>query len=102
MDSMAEAGIPADYWFREMEQWHGDMEFGEWMGSSYLSRLGAAYSEGKVLCLVGHRGVGKTMAACSILKKAILTGYSAHYTSLVDAVDMLVSGNAHEIGRAHV
>lgn len=99
IDRMAEACIPVDYWFREMDQWYGDPEFAERFGKSYLSRIGAAYAEGKVLCLLGHRGVGKTMAACAALKGAILSGYSAHYTSLVDAVDFLLSGDAHEYRR---
>jgi DNA replication protein DnaC len=99
IDNMAEAGIPVDYWFRDIAQWHGDLEFGEWLKSFYLAKLGTVYAEGKVLCLVGHRGVGKTMAACSVLKKAIISGYSTHYISLVDAVDNLVSTDAHEYRR---
>jgi DNA replication protein DnaC len=98
MEDMAEAGIPVDYWFRDMTQWYGDAEFGVWM-RSYLENLPIVYSEGKILCLMGHRGVGKTMAACGILKKAILAGYSTHYISLVDAVDNLVSNEAHEYRR---
>jgi len=96
IDRMSEAGIPVDYWFRDMEKWYGDPDFAEEFKVSYLSRIEAAYADGRVLCLLGHRGVGKTMAACSALKKAILSGYSAHYTSLVDAVDFLVSGDAHD------
>jgi DNA replication protein DnaC len=95
---MAEAGIPVDYWFRDMGQWYGDPEFGKWM-ESYLANLGTVYAEGKVLCLMGHRGVGKTMAACSVLKKALLAGYSTHYISLVDAVDNLLSHEAHDYRR---
>jgi len=96
---MADAGIPVDYWFRDLGKWYGDPEFLDWLVSSYLGNLGTIYAEGKILCLMGHRGVGKTMAACGILKKAILAGYSAHYTSLVDAVDNLVSEEAHEYRR---
>lgn len=95
VDQMAEAGIPVDYWFREFGQWYGDQEFGQWL-SEYMSHLPQAYAEGKVLCLCGHRGVGKTMAACAVLKKAILKGYSVHYTSLNDAVDSLVSDESYE------
>lgn len=98
IEEMAEAGIPVDYWFRDIAQWHGDAEFGTWL-KSYIGGLQAVYAEGKVLCLMGHRGVGKTMAACGILKKALLLGYSAHYVSLVDAVDTLVSEDAHEYRR---
>jgi len=99
IDQMSEAEIPADYWFREFGQWYGDQEFGEWLKASYLTKIEKVYSDGKVLCLCGKRGVGKTMAACSILKKAILTSFSTHYTSLVDAVDNLVSSDAHEYRR---
>lgn len=99
VDEMAEAGIPVDYWFREFDTWYGDKEFWQWMTSSYVSDLDCVYREGKVLCLCGHRGVGKTMAACSVLKAALLKGFTAHYTSLVDAVDNLVSDDAHEYRR---
>jgi DNA replication protein DnaC len=96
VDQMAEAGVPVDYWFRRLDQWYGDPDFADWLRSSYLSDLGRTYGEGKVLCLCGHRGVGKTMAACCVLKEAIKKGYSAHYTSLNDAVDAMVSDESYK------
>ena len=50
--------------------------------------------DGKTLCFAGHRGTGKTMAACSILKKAIVKHYTTHYTTLVDAVTVLLTDEA--------
>jgi len=99
VDQMASAGIPVDYWFRDMSQWYGDEEFGKWLIDEYISNIPEVYADGKVLCLCGHRGVGKTMAACAILKKAILKGYSTHYTSFNDAVDVMVSEESYEYKR---
>lgn len=94
IDHMASAQIPVDYWFRHMEDFYGSQEFKQEV-MSYIENIEKEYSLGKVLCLSGHRGVGKTMAACSILQKAILKGYDVHYTTLVDAVSILTSYDSH-------
>ncbi len=96
VDRMAEANIPVDYWFREMDQWYGDPGFAKWIEEEYMAKLPAAYAKGGVLCLLGQRGRGKTMAGCNILKKAILAGYTAHYITMVDAVAMLLSEDSYD------
>jgi DNA replication protein DnaC len=51
---------------------------------------------------VGHPGTGKTFAACSILKRAVLpsTGeknsFSAFYTTMADAVSKILSSSGYE------
>lgn len=93
IDRMAESDIPADYWMRHMRDWRGDPAFGEWM-NGYLSDPVRLFERGRVLCLTGHRGVGKTMAACGLLKAALKQGFKAHYTTLVEVVEQLTSREA--------
>ena len=62
IDRMAEAGIPVDYWMRRIKSWHGDPNFIKKL-ESRLSDINLMFEKGRILCLVGHRGVGKTMAA---------------------------------------
>lgn len=93
IDRMSEASIPADYWLRRMDGWYGDAEFGEWI-KGYLEGIDAAFKEGRVLCLKGDRGVGKTMAACGVLKRALRADFTAHYATLVEVVEQLTSRDA--------
>ena len=43
--------------------------------------------------MTGHPGTGKTMAACNILKAAILKKYSTFYITLSQVVNDLISGD---------
>lgn len=95
IDKMAEAEIPADYWFRSMNGFYGDRDFGETV-VAYMDDLSKQLAEGLVYCFVGHRGTGKTMAACEILKKALCGSYTAHYTTMVDAVARLLAPESHQ------
>lgn len=96
IDDMANANIPTDYWFRELDSWYGDKDFLKWLNEKIISNLSLIYSKGNVLCLVGPRGVGKSMAACNILKKTILDNYTAYYTSFVDLVSCLISYESYD------
>lgn len=98
IDRMAEAEIPADYWFRSMSGFYGDKAFGAEI-TAYLDSLTERFAEGLVYCFVGPRGTGKTMAACEILKKALRENYVVHYTTMVDAVSRLVSPDSNEFRR---
>jgi DNA replication protein DnaC len=82
---MATAEIPVDYWHRNMKGFHGYEEFKKTI-LEFISKIDEEYDNGSTLFLVGERGRGKTMAANEILKKAILKGYSAYYTTLSDFV----------------
>lgn len=94
IDDMAKAEIPVDYWFRNMKLFYGDdllkKEF-----FLYEKNIDDKYLEGRVLCLSGHRGVGKSLTACSILKSAILKGYFSHYVTLVELVNDLMSSSSN-------
>ncbi len=95
IDEMAAANIPVDYWFRNMKQFYGDDDLKNEI-LKYMKNLDNEYSKGKVLCLSGHRGVGKTFTSCEILKSAILKGYNVQYTSLVEAVGLLTTYDAYK------
>lgn len=102
IDRMAEAEIPADYWFRDMKDFYGDPLFKDYIINHYINDLKKRYMEGLSLCLVGHTGTGKTMAGCSILKTAVLPSksnpnyFSAYYTTLIEMSSRLMSQNSHQ------
>jgi DNA replication protein DnaC len=91
IDKMAEAGIPVDYWYRKMEDFYGDVNFKAAV-MHYISHLDVEFSNGITYCFTGERGRGKTMAACCILKEALLpsVGYTAYYTTLSDLITNIV------------
>ncbi len=90
IDNMAEADIPADYWFRAIDEFYGHPDFKKNI-VNYISNIDSEYLNGKSLCFVGHNGTGKTMAACSILKEAILKKYAVFYTTMIEVVNKLMS-----------
>lgn len=93
IDKMAEACIPVDYWFRSFDNFYGEENFGDSI-SKYINNISEEYSNGITICLAGERGRGKTFAACSILKKAILENYDVFYITLSDFVAESVGGNS--------
>jgi len=94
IDKLAEADIPVDYWFRKMDDFYGDQKFKEFV-RLYNENILDNYMEGKSLRFVGHRGAGKTMGACAILKQAVIYDYTIHYTTLVEAVTKLMSPESY-------
>jgi DNA replication protein DnaC len=94
VDQMVEACIPVDYWHRKIEDFYGDENFKNYV-MEYIKNLDQEFLNGLTLCFVGHRGTGKTFAACSILKKALLKKYSVFYTTMVDSVTTLLSGSSY-------
>jgi len=90
IDKMAEAEIPVDYFFREMKDFYGDPNFKKAI-MEYHKNIDDEYLNGVVHCFVGHRGTGKTLAACTILKCAIVNNYSVYYTNMVDIANKLMS-----------
>jgi DNA replication protein DnaC len=89
IDRMAESGIPVDYWYRMMDDFYGEANFKKII-TDYIANINQEYSNGLTLCLVGERGRGKSMAACCILKKAILENYTVFYTTLSDLVTRVI------------
>ena len=95
IDLLAEADIPVDYWHRKMKGFYGHPDFRDGI-MDYINNLEVNYYNGQSLCLTGHRGTGKTMAACCILKEALKKGYSVFYTTMVDAVANLLSSQSND------
>lgn len=100
IDRLVDAEIPVDYWYREMKEFYGDQFFKNSV-LEYISSLKQKYLEGASLCFTGHPGTGKTMAACSILKAAVLPHrgspehFSAYYTTMLEATSKMMSNDSH-------
>lgn len=100
IDRLAEAEIPVDYWRRSLRDFYGDQKFANEV-KKYIDNINLMYLDGISLMFVGHPGTGKTFAACSILKKAVLPNighpdyFSGYYTTLVDAVGKMMAPNSH-------
>jgi len=91
IDDMVEARIPVDYWYRKMHDFYGDINFKN-VVIKYMDNIESEFQRGLTYFFTGERGRGKTMAACCILKKAILPdyGYTAYYTTLTDLVSNII------------
>ena len=59
----------------------------------YVADLKASYLAGTSICFAGGHGLGKTMTATCVLKKACSKGYFCLYTTLSDIVSALTSGS---------
>lgn len=85
----AESNIPIEYWNITMEKdFVGDQRLLN-KYKEYIEDLKDRYINGTSICFAGHHGVGKTMTATCILKKASQKGYSCLYTTLSDIVNTL-------------
>jgi len=92
----AEANIPIEYWGLKMEK--------DFIGNKVLldkytditSDLKGHYQKGTSICFAGLHGVGKTMTATCILKKAAQKGFTCLYTNLGDIVNVLVQGSGED------
>jgi DNA replication protein DnaC len=88
-----ESNIPIEYWTLKMERdFIGDPRLKQ-KYDDYIADLNASYISGTSLCFAGAHGLGKTMTATCILKKACLKGYNCLYTNLSDIVSVLTSGS---------
>jgi DNA replication protein DnaC len=85
-----ESNIPIDYWELRMEK-----DFSGFAGlmekyQELTKDIRATYLNGTSICFSGNHGVGKTMTTTCVLKKAVQKGFTALYTTLSDAVNVLV------------
>lgn len=85
IDLMADSNIPVKYWFLKFKDFTGSPILKEFTGN-YLENLKDNFLNGQSLCYVGTYGTGKTYSISSILKHALINGFSAYYTSLADIV----------------
>jgi DNA replication protein DnaC len=96
LDAMAAAEVPVDYWNRYMKGFYGDPDFKKAI-LYWTNEIDRLYKMGYVLCFVGPRGTGKTMAACCMLRTALHSkrNYTAYYTTMADAVSRLLAPGSY-------
>lgn len=88
----AKAGVPIDYWLLAFKDFQGDKNFKNFIKEK-LKDINAVYDEGRSMAFVGNLGVGKTFAACSILKLAIINDYTAQYTTMSYIINNILSSD---------
>ena len=92
----AESNIPIEYWSLSMEKdFVGDPRLKQ-KYEEYVADVRNSYITGSSLCLAGAHGLGKTMTATCILKKASQKGYSCLYTTLSDIVNVLTQASGED------
>jgi len=92
----AESNIPVEYWDLKMEKdFVGDPRLLN-KYNDIISDLKGHYIAGTSICFSGEYGLGKTLTATSILKKACQKGYSALYCNLSDVVNILTQASSEE------
>lgn len=92
----AESNIPIEYWSLKMEKdFVGDPRLLE-KYKEYVADLKNSYTNGLSICFAGNYGVGKTFVVSSILKKAVLKGFSALYSDLSSIVSVLTQSSGED------
>lgn len=91
IEKYSEANIPVGYWLLPFKNFKGDKNFNDIIKEK-LKDINRVYDQGKSMLFVGNLGTGKTFAASSILKMAIVSGYTARYTTMADIVSAVTSG----------
>jgi DNA replication protein DnaC len=90
------ANIPVDYWWREMQGWEGPPNLLRYY-EEVVKDIKASFKEGKRARFAGKHGIGKTMAACCILKRVVEPGnYSALYVNLTDIIHVMLTSDSED------
>lgn len=87
----SDAGIPANYWTSTFKDFDGDDEYAD-VVRGVISNIDGVFDSGKSYIFVGPLGVGKTFGISSILKMAICKDYSSRYSSMVEVINQILSG----------
>ncbi len=91
-----ESNIPIEYWDLKMEK---DFVGNPMLLAKYNDIVGdikGNYIAGTSICFSGLHGLGKTMTATCILKKAAQKGYTCLYTNLSDIVNTLTQAPSED------
>lgn len=91
----ANANIPVDYWFLDMDEFQGDKALLKQYNES-VKDIKSSYAAGFKCCFAGNHGVGKTMSSACILKRAVEAGFSGLYVNLTDIVNVMTSSNSED------
>lgn len=87
----ARAGIPVEYWQRSWKDFDGDPNFKNLVSSTILSRIPDVYEKGDSYAFVGNLGIGKSYAACAILRLALVNDFKAKYETMSDIINTVLS-----------
>ena len=80
------AGIPIAYWSLTRKTFPGHESVLNWL--KQMEDINKVYADGKSFSLNSNAcGLGKTFAACEVLKTAIMAGYSTKYTTMPEIID---------------
>lgn len=90
IDAYAEANIPVGYWQNPWSKFTGDPNFQSLIKDKIVNIEGV-FDKGESFLFVGGHGTGKTYAACCLLRKAIVKGFTARYIEMASLVNMLLS-----------
>jgi len=85
VDKLADANIPAAYWFRKLKDFYGPPNLKQ-AAQRYCKDISVMFDEGASICFTGNLGTGKTYSSCAILKTALMKGFDVYYTTLSDLV----------------
>ncbi len=91
-EKYAEVGIPPIYWPLSFKNFSGDPKFKDFV-SPILKDIDFVYDKGRSFLFAGGLGTGKTYAACSILKIAVMSDYNSKYTTMATIVNSILSSN---------
>lgn len=91
-----DSNIPIEYWDLKMEQ-----DFIGYPGllskyQEYTKDLKVSYVNGTSICFAGSYGVGKSLTAVCILKKACQKGFSSLYSDMTNIVSILTQAPIDE------
>jgi len=86
-----ESNIPIEYWNLNMETSFQGSKILLEAYNAYIANISDNYLSGKSILFAGTHGLGKTLTATCILKKAVLKNYSGLYTTLSEIVNLLIS-----------
>jgi DNA replication protein DnaC len=96
VDKYAVAKIPVDYWELSFKNnFKGDGNFGSFV-MAQIKDVAGIYERGDSFSFVGNLGTGKTFAATSILKMALLKGFSAKYYNMDQVIRDAISPDSKE------
>lgn len=95
IDQMAESNIPVSYWNLPFSKFEGSRDILDFV-TDYTKNTPENYKAGSGAIFAGTYGIGKTYGLCSLLKNAIMNGYSAYYTTLPDLSIYATSKNTKD------
>lgn len=89
----AKSGIPVDYWEKSWKNFNGDPNFKNFIRENILLRIEKVYEQGESYAFVGNLGIGKSYAACAILKLALTSGFSVKYETMSNIISTMLSNS---------